>query len=60
MSLKQVSKFCHLAAKHSKPLSDGEFLKMVMLKAAPSLCQDLNNKEKIKELQLSRNTIKEF
>lgn len=53
----------HLIAKHSKPFCDGEFLKIVTLKAAPSLFQDFNNKEKmlqrIRELQLSRNTIKE-
>ncbi|XP_025203226.1 zinc finger BED domain-containing protein 5-like [Melanaphis sacchari] len=53
----------HLIAKHSKPFCEGEFLKTVMLKAAPSLFQDFNNKDKIlqriQELQLSRNTIKE-
>ncbi|XP_050532646.1 zinc finger BED domain-containing protein 5-like [Daktulosphaira vitifoliae] len=53
----------HLIAKHSKPFCEGEFLKTVMLKAAPSLFQDFNNKDKIlqriQELQLSRNTVKE-
>ncbi|KAE9536184.1 hypothetical protein AGLY_007407 [Aphis glycines] len=40
-----------------------EFLKTVILKAAPSLFQDFNNKDKIlqriQELQLSRNSVKE-
>jgi len=53
----------HLMAKHSKPFSDGEFLKTVMLKAVPGLFQDFNNKDKIfqriQQLQLSRNTMKE-
>ncbi|XP_055380766.1 zinc finger BED domain-containing protein 5-like [Condylostylus longicornis] len=53
----------YLITKHSKPFSDGTFIKTLMLKAASSLFQDFNNKEKIlqriQELQMSRNTIKQ-
>ncbi|XP_055371976.1 zinc finger BED domain-containing protein 5-like [Condylostylus longicornis] len=53
----------YLIAKHSKPFSDGTFIKTLVLKAASSLFQDFNNKEKIlqkiQELQMSRNTIKQ-
>lgn len=53
----------HMMAKQSKAFCDGEFIKTVMLKAAPSLFQDFNNKDRIiqriQELQLSRNTVKD-
>lgn len=56
-------KISHLIAKRSKPFSDGEYIKTIMLQAAPGLFQDFNNKEqiiqRIKELQLSRNTVKD-
>lgn len=38
--------FLFFMTKHSKSLSDGEFLKTIMLKTAPSLFQDFKNTEK--------------
>jgi hypothetical protein len=56
-------KISHLITKHSKPFCEGKYLKTVLSKAAPSLFQDFNNNDKIlqriQELQLSRNTVKE-
>lgn len=50
-------------AKHGKPFSDGDYIKEAWLECAPYLFEDFQNKEKIlqriKELPVSRNTVKE-
>ncbi|XP_004873385.1 general transcription factor II-I repeat domain-containing protein 2A-like isoform X2 [Heterocephalus glaber] len=50
-------------AKHGKPLSDGDFIKMAMLSGSDSLFHDFPNKDKIiqriSDMPLSRNTVKD-
>ncbi|XP_040297400.1 general transcription factor II-I repeat domain-containing protein 2-like [Bufo bufo] len=50
-------------AKHGKPLSDGDMIKMAMLSGSNSLFHDFPNKDKIiqriSEMPLSRNTVKD-
>ncbi|XP_005409605.1 PREDICTED: general transcription factor II-I repeat domain-containing protein 2A-like [Chinchilla lanigera] len=50
-------------AKHGKPFSDGDFIKMAMLAGSNSLFHDFPNKDKImqriSEMPLSRNAIKD-
>ncbi len=45
----------HKLAKHSKPFSDGEFVKDCMVEAASILCPD--NKTKFENVSLSRRTV---
>ncbi|XP_013919890.1 PREDICTED: general transcription factor II-I repeat domain-containing protein 2-like [Thamnophis sirtalis] len=51
------------AAKHGKPLSDGDIIKMAMLSGSDSLFHDFPNKDKIirrlSEMPLRRNTVKD-
>jgi len=53
----------HCIAQHGKPLSDGEYLKEVFVKASNILFQDFTNKnhiiKRINDLPVSRNTVKD-
>lgn len=50
-------------ATHSKPFSDGDYIKEAFIKCAPHLFEDFQNKEqilkRIEELSISRNTVKD-
>ena len=56
----EVSK---IIARHGKPLSDGDYIKESWLECASYLFEDFQNKDKIiqriKDLSISRNTVKE-
>ncbi|CAI6370858.1 unnamed protein product [Macrosiphum euphorbiae] len=53
----------HCIAQHGKPLSDGEYLKEVFVKASNILFHDFTNKneiiKRINDLPVSRNTVKD-
>ncbi|XP_060548259.1 general transcription factor II-I repeat domain-containing protein 2A-like [Pantherophis guttatus] len=53
----------HCVAKHGKPLSDGDIIKMAMLSGSNALFHDFPNKDKIirriSETPLSRKTVKD-
>lgn len=53
----------NVIAKRGKPFNDGDYVKEALLKCAPILFEDFDNKEKIiqriKDLSLTRNTVKD-